>query len=142
MDAVITARWDFSETLEKNIGGELRRGMNAPRCTCCGGERRERVDSPGNYTGAHGWCEACTKRWYRVARPAGGPPPPMTAVQVAALSNQDRVQAAAGRAAECRRLLAAGYSPAQAALRLGVSAATARRYARALPHTRGEGLAA
>jgi len=105
----------------------------APRC---GHPRRERTDSPGNYTGAHQWCDACTKRWYRAGRPESGPPPPMPQAERAARSNRVRRQAHAARVAEYERLLAAGYTPPQAALRLRVTVATARRYDRLI--TRGE----
>jgi len=105
----------------------------APRC---GHVRRERSDSPGNYTGAHKWCDACTKRWYRAGRPDTGPPPPMPQAERAARSRRVRQQAHAARVAEYWRLRRIGCTPAQAALRLRVTVATARRYDRLI--TRGE----
>ncbi len=103
-----------------------------PCCTRCGRPRAERDDSPGNYTGAHGWCLPCCRRWYNAGRPAEGPPPALSRAECAALSRVGATQDRQWRMAECARLLSAGFSRAQAAKRLSVTVSTAGVYEREL----------
>lgn len=42
-------------------------------CACCGQTGRH---------AAHGWRVTCYDRWRRHGKPAGGPPPPMTLVEI------------------------------------------------------------
>lgn len=92
----------------------------SPRCLSCGKPRTPRAGSPGCFTGAHGWCLPCCRRWYAAGRPEAGPPPALTRAECAALSNAATVAATEHRTAEYARLRGRGYSPAQAALRLGM----------------------
>ena len=101
-----------------------------PLCVnpACRKPRRERKDSPGNFTGAHGWCEPCAKRWYAAGRPEDGPPAPMSHAERCALANAARKAAVAARAGEYARLRNARNTPAQAARRLGLTADTGQEY--------------
>lgn len=85
-----------------------------PVCGCgCG--------RPLGTTGAaHGWRNACVKRWLRAERPESGPPAPMSHAARCAVANAARKAAAAARSTEYARLRDARYTAAQAALRLGM----------------------
>jgi hypothetical protein len=75
-----------------------------PPCTECSASRCA-------YVGAHGWCNACTLRWYRADRPDAGPPPSY-----------------AMRCEDYDWLRSQGLLPAEAADRLGMTLRTARRH--------------
>lgn len=107
-----------------------------PLCTCCGRPRARRKD--GGWTGAHGWCGGCYRRWCLDGRPASGPPAPMAAIWRNAIVNQRRVLEAAWRRGEFARLRSAGYSTAQAARVLGVTYGCGWKYERSRLAARGQ----
>ena len=92
--------------------------MTADPCPCC---RKRPV-------WACGWCLPCWKRWDRAGRPENGPPAPMSHQERCALSNAARKAAAARTRAAYARLRVTGYTPAQAALRLGMAERTGELY--------------
>jgi hypothetical protein len=89
-------------------------------CPACHGPRDPK-------RGAHGWCDNCTRRWYKAGRPETGPPPPVSHAERAARSAATHRAQKAERLswyAEAREL---GFTPAEAAADAGVTEAHARR---------------
>lgn len=99
----------------------------------CRAPLRPRTGQRG-YHGAHGYCRGCFDRWRKAGYPQSGPPPckprggPRTTGAIAA--NEARIRQAAERAEDYAELRSWGVAPADAATRIGVSAATGERYER------------
>ena len=108
------------------------RALAAPPCANPACTKTRRRLPCGRLPGVHGWCSACTSRWYGAGCPEAGPPPAMTTAERTARSG------AASRAARDERLAfyadsrSMGFSVAEAAADAGVSETTGWRYEKSL----------
>jgi hypothetical protein len=86
----------------------------------------------GRLPGVHGWCSACTSRWYKAWRETGhppeDPPPAMTSADRTARSGAASRAARDARLAEFAESRALGFSVAIAAADAGVAVVTGWKY--------------
>ena len=97
-------------------------------CSNCGGQL-----TPG--CTRHGWCDACYSRWRRAGQPDTGPPPAQPRQFPAHAGDLGRAAVAAAAQERLHRyegLIRSGFSPKQAARRMGVSVYTAWNYGKRL----------
>jgi hypothetical protein len=94
--------------------------------TCWGCKR------PSQRHEGHGLCRACHGRWDVAGRPPEGPPPPMPPQMSGRLGALHKIERYAARLEDYAWLESTGSEIAEAAMRLGVSEDTVRRYRRAL----------
>jgi hypothetical protein len=92
--------------------------MTGRVCDSCG-DRYENPARPGGWRGCRGFCPRCYSRWREHGFPLSGPPAPRKA---------GRPRGAGGRAEDYADLRSWGLSPAEVALRLGVTRRTVQRW--------------